>query len=199
MEKNYVITIARQFGSLGRKIGKELAKELDIDYYDRELIEKAAESMGLPISSLAQLDDKMSGTFQKMLYPLGISSSATQSKLFEVQKTLILEAANKSSCVIVGRCADYILKDYPNVLNVFIYADYDHRLVNCVNDLHLYPETAKNLMNNVDKARKLYHKFYTGCSFESIQGKNLLIDSGAFGLDGSVQLLKEAAIKKFNL
>ena len=85
------------------------------------------------------------------------------------------------------------------MLNVFIYADYDHRLVNCVNDLHLYPETAKNLMNNVDKARKLYHKFYTGCSFESILGKNLLIDSGAFGLDGSVQLLKEAAIKKFNL
>ena len=199
MEDNYIITIARQFGSLGRKIGKELAKELDIAYYDRELIEKAAESMGLPVSSLAQFDDKMSGTFQKMLYPLGISSSATQSKLFEVQKTLILEAANKSSCVIVGRCADYILKDYPNVLNVFIYADYDHRLANCVNDLHLYPETAKTLMNDVDKARKLYHKFYTGCSFESIQSKNLLIDSGAFGLDGSVKLLKEATIQKFNL
>lgn len=199
MEKNYVITIARQFGSLGRQIGKELAKELEIDYYDRELIEKAAESMGLPVSSLAELDDKMSGTFQKMLYPLGISSSATQSKLFEVQKTMIIEAANKGPCVIVGRCADYVLKDFPNVLNVFIYADYEHRLANCIDDLHLYPETAKSLMNNVDKARKMYHKFYTGCDFEGISGKNLLIDSGAFGLQGSVNLLKSAVQMRFGV
>ena len=155
MEQKYCITIARQFGSLGRQIGKQLAKELDIAYYDRELLEHAAESMGLPVSSLADLDDKMSGTFQKMLYPLGISSSATQSKLFEVQKTMILDAANKSSCVIVGRCADYILKNFPNVLNVFVYADYEQRLSNCISDLHLYPEEAKHLMNNVDKARRL--------------------------------------------
>lgn len=197
MAENYVITIARQFGSLGRQIGKQLAKELEIDYYDRELIEKAAESMGLPVSSLAEMDDKMSGTFQKMLYPLGISSSATQTRLYEVQKTMILDAANKGSCVIVGRCADYILKDFPNVLSVFIYADYEQRLANCIGDLHLYPEAAKNLMNNVDKARKLYHKFYTGCDFEGIQGKHLLVDSGAFGLDGSVQLIKMAAREKF--
>lgn len=131
MEQKYCIIIARQFGSLGRQIGKQLAKELDIAYYDRELLEHAAESMGLPVSSLADLDDKMSGTFQKMLYPLGISSSATQSKLFEVQKTMILDAANKSSCVIVG--------------------------------------------------------------------KHILIDSGAFGLDGSVALLKKAASQKFVL
>ena len=199
MEQKYCITIARQFGSLGRQIGKQLAKELDIAYYDRELLEHAAESMGLPVSSLADLDDKMSGTFQKMLYALGISSSATQSKLFEVQKTMILDAANKSSCVIVGRCADYILKNFPNVLNVFVYADYEQRLSNCISDLHLYPEEAKHLMNNVDKARRLYHKFYTGCDFDGIAGKHILIDSGAFGLDGSVALLKKAASQKFVL
>ena len=199
MEENYVITIARQFGSLGRMIGKQLAKELGIDYYDRELIEKAAESMGLPVSSLADLDDKMSGTFQKMLYPLGISSSATQSKLFEIQKSMILEAANKSSCVIVGRCADYILRDHPNVISVFIYAEYEQRLANCISDLHIYPESAKTLIHDVDKARKLYHKFYTGCDFEGINGRHILIDSGAYGIDGSVQLLKAAARNKFHL
>lgn len=199
MADKYVITIARQFGSLGRKIGKKLAKELNIAYYDRELIEKAAESMGLPVSSLADLDDKMSGTFQKMLYPLGISSSTTQSKLFEVQKSIILEAAEKGPCVIVGRCADYILKDNPAVLNVFIYANYDQRILNCREDLHIYPEEAKRLINDVDKARKLYHKFYTGCEFEGIDGKHILVDSGAFGISGSVELIKSAATIKFHL
>ena len=199
MADKYVITIARQFGSLGRKIGKQLAKELNIAYYDRELIEKAAEAMGLPITTLAGIDDKMSGTFQKMLYPLGISSSATQSKLFETQKSIILDAANTYSCVIVGRCADYILKDYPNVLNVFIYADYKHRLYNCINDLHIDHLEAKKLINDVDSARKLYHKFYTGSDFESIDSKNLMVDSGSFGIEGSVELIKNAAKIKFNL
>lgn len=199
MNGNYVITIARQFGSLGREIGKKLAKELDIKYYDRELIEKASDQMGLPVSALANLDNKMSGTFQKMLYPLGISASSTQSKLFEAQKSLILDAANHHSCVIVGRCADYILKDYPNVLNVFIFADYKKRLDNCINDLHIYHSEAKKLITDVDNARKLYHKFYTGTDFDNIEGKNLMVDSGAFGIDGSVELIKNAAKIKFSL
>lgn len=199
MEKNYIITIARQFGSLGRIIGKKLAKELNIAYYDRELIEKAAETMGLPVSALASLDDKMSGTFQKMLYPLGISSSSTQSKLYEAQKSIILDAANNSSCVIVGRCADYILREHPHVLNVFIFADYKHRLNNCINDLYIYPIEAKKLLTDVDSARKLYHKFYTGSDFEGIDGKHLMVDSGAFGIDGSVELIKNAAKIKFDL
>ncbi|MDO5388509.1 MAG: cytidylate kinase-like family protein [Clostridia bacterium] len=198
MDGNYVITIARQFGSLGRKIGKKLAKELNIAYYDRELIEKAAEAMGLPMTSVAGLDDKMSGTFQKMLYPLGISSSSTQSKLFETQKSIILDAANTSSCVIVGRCADYILSEHPNVLNVFVYADYKQRLDNCINDLHIYSIEAKKLLTDVDSARKLYHKFYTGYDFDSIDNKHLMVDSGAFGIDGSVELIKKAAKIKFN-
>lgn len=199
MEDNYVITIARQFGSMGRIIGKKLAKELDIAYYDRELIEKAAEAMGLPVSSLANMDDKMSGTFQKMLYPLGISSSATQSKLFETQKSIILDAANQGPCVIVGRCADYILREHPRLLNVFIYADIQHRMYNCINDLHIYPMEAKKLITDVDNARKLYHKFYTGCDFSGIDGKHILVDSGSFGIDGSVELIKTAASIKFGL
>lgn len=199
MEDKYVITIARQFGSLGRVIGKRLAKELGIAYYDRELIEKAAEAMGLPISSLANIDDKMTGTFRKMLYPLGIGSSATQSKLFETQKSLILDAANQRSCVIVGRCADYILKDYPRVMNVFIYADMEHRMKNCVEDLHIYNIEAKQLITDVDNARKLYHKFYTGMDFAGIDGRHLMVDSGSFGIDGSVQLIKSAAAIKFGL
>jgi hypothetical protein len=194
----YIITIARQFGSLGRDIGKKLAAELDIKYYDRELIEKASEQMGLPVSALAQLDNKMSGTFQKMLYPLGISASATQSKLFEAQKSIILDVANQDSCVIVGRCADYILKDYENVLNVFIYADYKTRLDNCINDLHIDHTEAKRLITDVDKARQLYHKFYTGYDFDRINGKNLMVDSGLFGVDGAVELIKSAVKIKFN-
>ncbi len=197
MANNYVITIARQFGSLGRLIGKQLAAELNIAYYDRELIEMAAETMGKPVDAIVEYDDKITGAFSKMLYPLGLSSSATQKKLFEIQKSIILDIANKESCVIVGRCADYILQDHPNAMHIFIYASYENRLKYCMEDLHIDSDEAKQLMVGVDKARKLYHKFYTGCEFSGIDGKHLLLDSGQFGKEGSVSLLKEAAKIKF--
>ena len=188
MEQKYCITIARQFGSLGRQIGKQLAKELDIAYYDRELLEHAAESMGLPVSSLADLDDKMSGTFQKMLYPLGISSSATQSKLFEVQKTMILDAANKSSCVIVGRAADYILKDYDNVVRIFIHAPQDYRIQRVMDVYGDTPKEARVNIERSDKARASYYEHISGTHWGDARNYELTVDSSD-GVEKTAQFI----------
>lgn len=199
MSTNYVITIGRQFGSLGRDIGKMLAKELDIHYYDRDLLEKSAETMGIPLGNLTNYDETLGGSFTKMLYPLGLGSATTHNKLFEHQKSMILDLAKNQSCVIVGRCADYILRDNKNVLSVFIYAPYKHRLWNSIHRLGLYNDEAEKMIERVDKAREAYHKYYTTTSSKGLENRNLLIDSSMLPLEGTVAVLKDIAVRKFGL
>lgn len=194
---NFVITISRQFGSLGRDIAKKLAKELDINYYDRDLLEKAAENMGISVPQLSPYDEAIGGTFAKMLYPMGVGPVPINNKLFEFQKSMILDLAAKESCVIVGRCADYILKSHPNCLNIFIYAPYQKRLINCVNTLRLSDSDARKMIIGVDKARKAYHKYYTDGDFEGLDNRHLLIDSSLLNIEDTVEVLKNVVQKKF--
>lgn len=199
MSKNYVITIARQFGSLGRDIAKMLADELDINYYDRDLLEKSGETLGIDTSSLSNYDETMGGHWAKMLYPLGLGSATTHNKLFEIQKSMILDLASNESCVIVGRCADYILKDHPNTLNVFIYAPYERRLGNCYHRLGLDRGDAAKMIEGVDKARNAYHRYYTGVDVDSIGNRHVMIDSSIMSPENTVNIIKQIAIKKLDM
>ena len=133
MEK-YVVTITREFGSLGRPIAKRLSELLEIEYYDRDIVEAAAKRMNLPVSMLSKSEEKKSG-FWRMLFPLGMESAEQQKRIFDVQTQIIQDLAGKGSCIIVGRCADYILQDEPNAVHVYIYAPYADRLANCVGSL----------------------------------------------------------------
>lgn len=103
---NFVITVSRQFGSLGRPIAQKIAHKLNIAYYDRDLIEKAASILNLDMQTASPLDESISLPFAKALFPLGIGTGATHRKLFKVQESLIRECVEKNDCVIVGRCAD---------------------------------------------------------------------------------------------
>ncbi|MDD3217767.1 MAG: cytidylate kinase-like family protein [Lachnospiraceae bacterium] len=197
MKKKYVITIARQFGSLGRTIGKKVAENLGIAYYDRELLEDAVEILGKDMNNLDQYDEKLSNPFFKALYPMGLKESITQTKLFELQKAKILEISEKESCVIVGRCADYILKNHKNVLKLFIYAPYKDRIYNCTHDLNLYIEDAKKMITSVDKARQNYHEFYTGESYDSIGTHDLMINSSLLGVEKTAELIEAVVKSKF--
>lgn len=198
-EKRFVITIARQFGSLGREIGKRLASELDINYYDRDLLEKTAEQMNMEIGALSKYDEKDSGKFSRMLHPLGLGQSSTHKKVFNYQKSMILNIASHESCVLVGRCADYILKDDPNAIHFFIYAPYLSRLKNCEVELGLDTIYAEKMIAEVDKARSAYHKYYTGEEFESIKNRSVCIDSSLLPLDDTVRILKDITKTHFNL
>lgn len=195
--EQYVITIARQFGSLGRLIGKKLAGDLNIGYYDRELIEQAAEIMKKPVSAISDYDETVKSRFSKMLYPMGMESSVMQTKLFELQKMIILDGASRESCVIVGRCGDYILKDYKNSIHIFIYAPYENRMDNCIHELNLQKEEAEKMIHSVDKAREMYYKHYTNRDLFSIEGKHLMIDSSLLGVGGTVELIKGIVKRKF--
>lgn len=126
--EQYVITISRQFGSMGRSIARELSEILGIEFLDRDIVEATAKRMGLPVSVISDEEESMKSTFFRRQYPLGMGMSSLKDEIFLTQKNIIRDFAAKGSCIIVGRCADYILEDIPNHLNVYVYAPDEAKL-----------------------------------------------------------------------
>lgn len=194
--KKYVITITREFGSLGRPIAKRLSELLGIEYYDRDIVEAAAKRMNLPVSMLSKSEEKKSG-FWRMLFPLGTESPEQQKRIFDVQTQIIQDLAGKESCIIVGRCADYILKDDPNAVHVYIYAPYADRLANCVGTLGMDKGEAKRMITEVDKARMAYHKHFAKYAPGDPRYKHIIINSALLEVEGTAQALAAIIRQKF--
>ena len=148
-DKKYVVTIARQFGSLGRPIAKLMSKKLGVEYYDRDIVEQAAKKLNLPVSQIDELEEKVKKTatnsYKRMMYPLGTQSSTEQDRIFEAQQNIMKFLVERESCIIVGRCSDFVLSDEENAVHIYIYAPYEQRVKNCVNDLNLSEEEAKKI------------------------------------------------------
>ena len=201
MGSNEIYTIGREFGSLGKQVGQELAKRLGIKFYDKELLQKAAKESGLCEEIFESHDEKPTNSFLYSLvmdtYTGGSYSTAPfldmplNHKVFLAQFDAIKKIAANESCVIVGRCADYILEDIPNHLNVFVYAPEEARLKNCVENLQMDPQTAKKMMRDVDAARNRYHKAYIPGWQSVFDHKDLMIDSSRFGIDGTAKILAD--------
>lgn len=196
MEK-YIITISRQFGSMGRSVASELARRLNVEYLDRDIVEETAKRMELPVSQISNEEEAMGNAFFRRAYPLGIGNAILKDKIYEVQKHIITDFANAQSGIIVGRCAEYILKDHPNVLSVYIYASEEQKLQNCITRLGMDIKTAKKMMTEVDLARENYHKSYIPGYKNPFNGKHICIDSGAFGVEGTVDILEGIIKRKF--
>lgn len=194
-----VITITRQFGSLGRPIAKRVAEMMGYEYFDRDIIESAADKLGEPVYKLNEYDGHTITRYGKMMFPMGYGARSKQNKLFETEKRVILEFAHKENCVIVGRCSDYILADaeFEKRFSVFIFAPYEARYTNCLKTLGLTPEAAEVYMEKVDVARARFYKDYTGEDFESLKYRNLLLDSSYASIDDAASIICGAAKKKF--
>lgn len=197
--KNYVVTIARQFGSLGRPIARELAEMLNVEYYDRDIVEETSKRLGLPVSVISENEEKAKTPFLGMARPLGTETLDKQHKIFLEQRKIIRDLAEKESCIIVGRCADAIMEEYSNSINVFIYAPYEVRLRNCIDTLHMKEEEAKKMIGEVDRARDNYHKTYAKYLPGDYKHKQILIDSSLLGVHGTAKILAEIVRNKFGL
>lgn len=198
--KKYCVTINRQFGSLGRPIAKEISEILGIEYYDRDIVEKTSRKLNLAVSTISTHEETgFKSNFFNMLFPLGDSSKSNQNKIFDTESQIILNLADKESCIIVGRCADFILKDHKNCINIFIYAPKDARFDNCVKILNMEPTEARKMITEVDKARDNYYKNYAGYSLEDIKHKHIMIDSSLFGAQGTAQVLSKIIKKRFEI
>lgn len=128
MGQQYIVTITREFGSMGRPIARRLSELLQIEFYDRDIIEETARQMNLPLSVVSNNEERQGGEYAKMSSPLGKFSSEKQNEIFRVQSEIIKKLATKESCVIVGRCAEFILRDFKNCLNIYIYSPYEKRI-----------------------------------------------------------------------
>ena len=196
---NTIITISRQHGSAGLQIGRELAKELNIPCYDKELLERAAKDSGLCKEIFEANEKKPTSSFLYSLvmdtYSYGYSSGVLSDmplnqKVFLAQFDTIKQLAKEGPCVFIGRCADYALEDNPNCLSVFVHADLKKRIrrvaaINSISDAK-----AKDIIQKMDKSRASYYNYYTCKKWGDMESYHVCLDSGIFGIDGTVNLLK---------
>ena len=188
-----IITISREFGSGGRFIGEEVAKKLGIAYYDKNIIGQIAEKSGLSpeyIQENAELSPKK-GLFAYAFSGRDITGKSVEDMVYEAQRNIILELAEKEPCVIIGRNADYILKDRDDVLNVFIHGDMPEK-IQCITDLYnVEKQKAVKMMEDTDKRRKTNYNFYTDQNWGKASNYTLCLNSSQLGYDRCEMIIME--------
>ena len=194
-----IITISREFGSGGREVGEKLAAKLGIKLYDKELLQQAAKDSGFCEEIFENHDEKPTNSFLYSLvmdtYSVSGYSAAPfldmplNHKVFLAQFETIKKIAEKESCVIVGRCADYALSDNPNCINVFIHADLDVRIKNVSRNLNITENKARDIINKTDKQRASYYNYYTSKKWGDSKSYNLSLDAGKLGTDNCVEMI----------
>lgn len=196
-----VITIARQYGSGGRTIGKKLAESLNIPFYDKELIAMAAKKSGLSQEVFEKADEKATSSLLYSLvmgtYNFGshfstVSDMPINDRLFMIQSDIIQHAALEGPCVIVGRCADYVLREHPHCFHVFIRAEHDDRVKRIVEEYGDPAAKADDLLQKKDKQRANYYNFYSNKKWADMNNYDLVVNSSLFGIDGSIDVIKAA-------
>lgn len=202
MSGNLIITISRQSGSGGKIIGQKLAEKMGVKCYDKELLALAAKNSGLCQELFEKHDERPTNSFLYSLvmdaYSMGYSSSGRSDmpinhKIFLAQFDTIKKLATEESCVIVGRCADYALEDFPNVVSVFISGNDTDKLNRLINDYKVDPSKAKDVMVKTDKQRSSYYNYYSNKKWGDPRSYDLCINSSSTGLDGAAEVILDFA------
>lgn len=199
MDGKTIITIAREFGSGGRYIGQRLAEAMQVPFYDKELIQLAATDSGIDAELFADADEGPSNVFWSA--PTGapafgnqftsLSEIPMKDKLFFIQSNIIRKVAAEQSCVIVGRCADYLLKGEKNAIHLFIYSDKEDKIQRMTEHYGIPPTQAQDFMTKTDKKRSSYYLYYTGRKWGNLTNYDLALKTSAVGIDGAVQVIQE--------
>ena len=189
-----IITISREFGSGGRFIGEEVAKKLGIAYYDKNIINQIAEESGLSpdyIQESAELSPKK-GLFAYAFAGRDITGKSLEDMVYEAQRKVILELADKESCVIIGRNADFILKDRDDVLNVFIEGNKPEKAARIKKLYHKSDDEVKKLLKDVDKKRSVNYRYFTDKEWGNRKNYDLVLNSSVLGYDKCIELIAAA-------
>lgn len=191
---NRVITITRQYGSGGREVGQKLADAMGVEFYDNKLLEVAAGNSGIHKLHFEENDEKRSNSFLYLLSTTyGQGGVPFDDALFFAQLEAIRKIASEQSCVIIGRCADYALRDFTKVLNVFISAPLDLRVKRAIEVYDIAEKHAEDYVKRIDKQRTSYYNYYTDKRWGQPQNYQICLDSSALGIDGTVAMLKQFA------
>ncbi len=194
--KQPIICISREFGSGGRIIGERVAKEQKIPFYDRSIIDKTAQATGLAAEFIEQEEQRFNNS---MLFNLSMaghtvtaSGIALTNRVFEAESQIIRELAEQGPCVIVGRCADYVLRDHPHLFSVFICADFDWRVHRAITQYQLPEDRAARTVRSMDKQRARHYHFYSDRDWGDRQHYDMILNSSRLGIDACVGLLSKA-------
>ena len=202
-DKNIIINVGRQLGSGGHDIGRMLALDFGAKYYDRELLDLAAKESVFSKKFFEQNDEKK-GFFKGLFNMQGshfgggmYKSNISQESLFQFQSDAIRKAAKEGSCVFVGRCADYVLRDFPNVVNIFITASMDYRVSQIMNKQHLDEDAARAFIEKRESQRAEYYNYYSGKKWGYAASYDLCIDSSVLGIMETEKIIAEFIRKRF--
>ena len=204
--KHIIINIGRQLGSGGRVIAQKLAQEFNCQFYDREILNLAAKESGFSEKIFEQNDEHKG--FLKSLFHMRVplisdvnfyKSNISQEGLFQFQSDAIRKAAKKGSCVFVGRCADYILRDMPNVVNIFVTADIDWRAEQVIKRHQCTKEEALKIIHHAESSRASYYNYYTGKRWGDAASYDLCVDASILGIDATEQYIADFIRKRFQL
>ncbi len=207
MEK-VVITIARQYGSGGRTVGEMLANDLNVHYYDKELMKLASDDSGINEALFVKADEKVKNTllfraaknaYNGELIPPESEDFVSNDNLFNYQAKIIKQLAEEESCVIIGRCADYILKDYDNVLSVFVHAPKDFCIEQAAKKLSMSTREIEKYIARTDKRRADYYKYHTGREWTDARNYDLCLDSSKLGFERCVEEIKAYMKVRFGM
>lgn len=202
MEKKVIVTIGRQFGSGGRTIGKKLAEQLGIAYYDKELINLASKESGICGEFFEKADEKTSGSLLKAL-AMGFSMNnaifqsndyLSNESLFQIQSDVIRKVASGQSCVLVGRCADYILREDPDCISIFVSASEEDRIRRSAEYNQSDEKEAEEYMRKADKSRASYYNYYTDKIWGAAESYDLCINSSLYGIDKTVEFIRQFVV-----
>ena len=191
----FVITIARQYGSGGRTVGQMLAERLGVEYYDKDLIIKASEESGINLDLFAGADEKSKSIFNRFkkknyggeVLPPSHKNFNSEENLFNYQAKIIRDLADKESCIIIGRAADYILKDRDDVISVFVHAPKDFLMEQAAKKHAFDPAELERYIAHVDKERAEYYRTHTGREWTDARNYDLCLDSSKLGFDKCVE------------
>ena len=203
---NFVITISRYCGSGGSLIGKLLANELKVNIYDRNLLWLASEESGINESLFANADEKLKSSllfrvskkvYNGELIPPDSDDFTSQENLFNYQAKVLKELAKNESYVVIGRCANFILKDHPRLINVFLYADHDICVKRQVDKLHISQKDAEILIAQKNRNRKEYYKYFTGRDWDDMTNYDICLNTGILDDEGCIKQIKSYMKLKF--
>lgn len=195
-----IITIGRQFGSAGREIGYKVADDLGIKLYDKEMLDRASKESGICQELFETHDEKPTNSFLYSLvmdtYSLGYSSGSytdmpINHKVFLAQFDAIKKIADEGPCILVGRCADYALEEYDNVLTLFIHASMDARIRRIARIYDLTDAKAKDMIIKTDKKRSSYYNYYSNKKWSSADSYHMSLDSSVLGIEGTAEAIKK--------
>lgn len=201
MTKSCVITIARGYGSGGKTIGKMLSEQLQIPYYDRDLLRMASDESGIHERLFAEADErvrkpkwfqwlKSRPAYKGTVIPPGSEDFVSDHNLFNYQAKIIREVASQGSCVIVGRCADFVLRDRDDLVRVFVHASREACIANVMRMFSVSREEAIRRIEKIDRERSAYYRYYTGRDWDNARNYDLCLDSSNLGFQKCVDIIK---------